>query len=336
LKTILLTGGCGYIGSHTAVQLIEAGYETVIADNLSNSKQTVLDRIEEITGCKPVFYHIDIRDRKKLQTVFRNHHIDAVIHFAGLKSAPDSVRIPLDYFQNNVTGTLTLCEVMAEACCKTIVFSSSATVYGIPESLPIYETSRLSVTNPYGRTKLMIEKILEDISYSDDEWRVCLLRYFNPVGAHKSGRIGEDPQGIPMNLMPKIAQVAVGRIPVMTVTGNDYDTPDGTGVRDYIHVCDLADGHLKALEYLKNHTGTEVFNLGTGNGFSVMEMLSAFGDVTGNAVPYEICPRRPGDPAACYANCDKAEKVLGWKAKFGLRGMCEDLWRWQSNNPNGY
>lgn len=333
---ILLTGGAGYIGSHTCVELLNCGYDVVIADNLYNSNEEVLKRIKEITGKEPKFYNADIRDREAMRTVFKENNIDAVIHFAGLKAVGESVKIPLTYYENNISGTVVLCEVMNEYGCKKIVFSSSATVYGVAEKMPLTEDMPLGAINPYGRTKLFIEDILRDICVSDPEWSVALLRYFNPIGAHESGLIGEDPKGIPNNLMPYITQVAVGRLKELSVFGNDYDTVDGTGVRDYIHVVDLARGHIKAVEFLNGHKGCEAINLGTGNGTSVLQLVNAFEKASGVKVPYKIVGRRAGDPAKVYADAEKAKKLLGWTAEYGIERMCADNWRWQKNNPNGY
>ncbi len=333
---ILLTGGAGYIGSHTCVELLNSGYDVVIADNLYNSNEEVLKRIKEITGKEPKFYNADIRDREAMRTVFKENNIDAVIHFAGLKAVGESVKIPLTYYENNISGTVVLCEVMNEYGCKKIVFSSSATVYGVAEKMPLTEDMPLGAINPYGRTKLFIEDILRDICVSDPEWSVALLRYFNPIGAHESGLIGEDPKGIPNNLMPYITQVAVGRLKELSVFGNDYDTVDGTGVRDYIHVVDLARGHIKAVEFLNGHKGCEAINLGTGNGTSVLQLVNAFEKASGVKVPYKIVGRRAGDPAKVYADAEKAKKLLGWTAEYGIERMCADNWRWQKNNPNGY
>ena len=333
---ILLTGGAGYIGSHTCVELLNSGYDVVIADNLYNSNEEVLKRIKEITGKEPKFYNADIRDREAMRTVFKENNIDAVIHFAGLKAVGESVKIPLTYYENNISGTVVLCEVMNEYGCKKIVFSSSATVYGVAEKMPLTEDMPLGAINPYGRTKLFIEDILRDICVSDPEWSVALLRYFNPIGAHESGLIGEDPKGIPNNLMPYITQVAVGRLKELSIFGNDYDTVDGTGVRDYIHVVDLARGHIKAVEFLNGHKGCEAINLGTGNGTSVLQLVNAFEKASGVKVPYKIVGRRAGDPAKVYADAEKAKKLLGWTAEYGIERMCADNWRWQKNNPNGY
>ena len=327
---ILLTGGAGYIGSHTAVELLNAGYEVLCVDNCYNSSPDALKRVEKITG-KPVkFYQNDILDADAIRRIFSENKIDAVIHFAGLKAVGESVSVPLKYYHNNISGTVVLCEAMQEAGVKRIVFSSSATVYGLPKSLPIREDFPLSATNPYGRTKLMIEEILRDVAVSDPEWSISILRYFNPVGAHKSGQIGESPRGIPNNLMPYIAQVATGKLAKLRVFGNDYPTPDGTGVRDYIHVTDLALGHLAALKRALTKTGVDVYNLGTGNGYSVLQLLKAFEKASNKTIPYEIVERRPGDIAACYADPSKAKAELGWQATRGVDEMCEDVWRWQS------
>jgi UDP-glucose 4-epimerase len=333
---ILVTGGAGYIGSHTCVQLLEAGYEIVVLDNLSNSKPEALKRIQEITGKSLEFVRGDLLDRELVADIFKKYAIDAVIHFAGLKAVGESVAIPLRYYNNNIAGTVVLLEEMQNAGVKNIVFSSSATVYGLTEKMPIREDTPLGATNPYGRTKLMIEEILGDVYVSDKSWNIILLRYFNPVGAHISGRIGEDPNGIPNNLMPFISQVAVGKLKELKVFGKDYPTVDGTGVRDYIHVVDLADGHIKALKKLEQKPGLKVYNLGTGRGTSVLEMVSAFHEATGIPIPYTIAPRRPGDIAMCYADPSKAAEELGWKAGKTVRDMCEDTWRWQSANPTGY
>ncbi|MBE2914284.1 UDP-glucose 4-epimerase GalE [Anoxybacillus flavithermus] len=334
--TILVTGGAGYIGSHTCVELLNAGYDIIVVDSFVNSKPEALKRVSEITGKEFPVYHIDLLEKKQLVEVFSNHSINAVIHFAGLKAVGESVAIPLRYYHNNITGTLVLCEVMQKYGVKKMVFSSSATVYGTPERVPISEDFPLQATNPYGRTKLMIEEILRDLYVSDNEWSIALLRYFNPIGAHPSGRIGEDPNGIPNNLMPYITQVAVGKLKELRVFGNDYPTVDGTGVRDYIHVVDLAIGHVKALEKVMNTTGVEAYNLGTGRGYSVLELVSAFEKVTGIKIPYKIVDRRPGDVAICYADPTKAKEEIGWVATRGIEEMCRDAWRWQSNNPNGY
>ena len=333
---ILVTGGAGYIGSHTVVLLIEAGYEVVIFDNFSNASKEGIKRVEKLVHQPIEVIEGDIRSRSNLQKVFDNHTIDAVIHFAGLKAVGESVEHPLKYYDNNVNGTVVLCEVMAKNGCKSIVFSSSATVYGDPAITPILENFPLSATNPYGRSKLMIEEILRDLYVSDSEWKVVLLRYFNPVGAHKSGTIGEDPNGIPNNLMPFIAQTAVGKREFLSVFGDDYDTIDGTGVRDYIHVVDLAQGHLNALDRIKNFKEPMTINLGTGRGYSVLELVKAFEKASGKVVPYKIAPRRAGDIATCFADPTYANEVLEWKAVRGIAEMCEDSWRWQFNNPNGY
>ena len=334
-KTILVTGGAGYIGSHTCVELINRGFEVIIVDNLANSSEISIDRIAQITGVKPKFYNADIRDAEMMDKIFSENKIDSVIHFAGLKAVGESVRIPLEYYDNNIYGTIVLVKAMAKHNVKKIVFSSSATVYGSPERLPIDEECRLSTTNPYGSTKLYLEGILQDVFVSDNEWKVILLRYFNPVGAHESGLIGEDPKGIPNNLTPYIAKVAAGKLEKVNVFGNDYDTPDGTGVRDYIHVVDLALGHVKAIEKI-NDSGVYIYNLGTGNGYSVLDVIHAFEKACGHAIPYIIAPRRPGDIASCYARADKAEKELDWKATLGIDEMCSSLWNWQSKNPDGY
>jgi len=337
MKNILITGGAGYIGSHTAVELLNSGYEVIVYDNLCNSSKESLKRVEELTGKTVKFYEGDVRDAKALEDMFNKESIDAVIHCAALKAVGESVQKPLLYYQNNITGTLTLMDVMSRVNVKNIVFSSSATVYGNPETMPITEDCpKGQCTNPYGWTKSMMEQIMSDVQKADPEWNVILLRYFNPVGAHESGRIGEDPKGIPNNLMPYISQVAVGKLEKLGVFGDDYDTPDGTGVRDYIHVVDLAVGHVKAVDYLAKNPGLDVINLGTGVGYSVLDMVKAFSKACGKDLPYEIKPRRAGDIAMCYADPAKAEKVLGWKATRGLDEMCADSWRWQSQNPNGY
>jgi UDP-glucose 4-epimerase len=333
---ILVTGGAGYIGSHTCVELLNAGYEVTVVDNLSNSKEEAIKRVREITGKQFTFYKVDLLDKKALSKIFAKLKIDAVIHFAGLKAVGESVQIPLRYYHNNITGTLMLCEVMKEHNVKNIVFSSSATVYGDPHKVPITENFPLSATNPYGRTKLMIEEILCDLYVADKSLNVAILRYFNPVGSHKSGRIGESPNDIPNNLMPYIAQVAVGKLPMLSVFGNDYPTSDGTGVRDYIHVVDLAIGHLFALKKLDTKPGVVTYNLGTGRGYSVIEIVKAFEQASGKKVTYKVVGRRPGDIAACYADPAKAKNELGWSADRGINEMCEDVWRWQSANPNGY
>ena len=334
---VLITGGAGFIGSHTAVEFLNAGYEIVIMDNFCNSKPVVLDRIREITGKDFKFYECDILDREGLQKVFTENKIDSVIHFAGLKAVGESCAKPLMYYRNNISGTVILCEVMAEFGVKSIVFSSSATVYGDPDEVPIKETARVgNATNPYGETKVMIERILKDIYISDKEWNVSVLRYFNPIGAHASGLMGEDPNGIPNNLMPYITKVAMGKLPMLHVFGNDYDTHDGTGVRDYIHVVDLAKAHLKALEYIVKARGIDYFNIGTGNGYSVLDIVKAYKEATGIEVKYVIDPRRPGDIAACYADPTKAREMLGWVAENGIFEMCRDSNNWQEKNPNGY
>ncbi len=337
MKTILITGGAGYIGSHACVEFLAAGYDIVVYDNLSNSSAVALDRVRELSGLDFPFVQGDIRDRAALDALFKAHDIDAVIHFAGLKAVGESVAKPLLYYDNNLAGSITLFQAMQAAGVKTIVFSSSATVYGDPASVPIREDFPVgATTNPYGRSKLIIEQILGDLAVAEPDWRIALLRYFNPVGAHKSGRIGEDPRGIPNNLMPYIAQVAVGRREYLNVFGDDYPTPDGTGVRDYIHVVDLAQGHVKAVEKLAEGPGVRVWNLGTGQGYSVLDMARAFEQASGRPVPYRIAPRRAGDIAQCWADPAKAERELGWKATRGLREMCEDTWRWQAQNPDGY
>ena len=334
---ILVTGGAGFIGSHTVVELQNAGYDVVVIDNLSNSSEKSLERVEKITG-KPVkFYKVDILDREGLEEIFNKESIDSCIHFAGLKAVGESVAKPWEYYQNNITGTLTLVDVMRKHNCKNIIFSSSATVYGDPAFIPITEECpKGQCTNPYGWTKSMLEQILSDMQKADPEWNVILLRYFNPIGAHKSGTIGENPNGIPNNLMPYITQVAVGKLPQLGVFGNDYDTHDGTGVRDYIHVVDLALGHVKALKKIEDKSGLNIYNLGTGVGYSVLDIVKNFEAAAGKEIPYVIKERRAGDIATCYADPAKAEKELGWKAQYGIKEMCEDSWRWQSNNPNGY
>ena len=337
MAKVLITGGAGYIGSHTALELLNAGYETVVYDNLSNSSRESVKRVEELTGKQVIFYEGDVLDKDNLTSVFEKEGIDAVIHCAALKAVGESVRKPLEYYHNNIAGTLALMDVMRNVGVKNIVFSSSATVYGNPETIPITEECpKGQCTNPYGWTKSMMEQIMTDLQKSDPEWNVILLRYFNPVGAHKSGRIGEDPKGIPNNLMPYITQVAVGKLEKLGVFGDDYDTHDGTGVRDYIHVVDLAVGHVKAIDYILTNPGLDVINLGTGVGYSVLDMVKAFSKACGKELPYEIKPRREGDIAMCYADPAKALNVLGWKAERGLDEMCEDSWRWQSQNPDGY
>jgi UDP-glucose 4-epimerase len=333
---ILVTGGAGYIGSHTCVELLQAGYDVVVVDNLSNSKEEALRRVDAIAGKRVEFHKVDLLDEAGLEAVFDRGPVEAVVHFAGLKAVGESVAQPLRYYHNNVTGTLVLLKVMAAHGVKDIVFSSSCTVYGDPHKVPITEDFPLSTTNPYGHTKLIIEDILRDVQAADPSWNAALLRYFNPVGAHASGRIGEDPNGIPNNLVPYIAQVAVGRLGKLSVFGGDYPTPDGTGVRDYIHVVDLAIGHLKALQKLRQKPGVVTYNLGTGQGCSVLEVLAAFERASGRAIPYQIVRRRPGDVALTYADPSKANRELGWRAVRGLDEMCADVWRWQSNNPNGY
>lgn len=333
---ILVTGGAGYIGSHTCVQLLDAGYDVTVLDNLDNSCVKSLERVEELTGKKVKFYEVDLLDYDATNKVFDENKFDAVIHFAGLKAVGESVRIPIRYYHNNITGTLNLCDIMSKHGVKKLVFSSSATVYGDPHTVPIKEDFPLSATNPYGQTKLMIEHILKDIYKSDNEWDIAILRYFNPVGSHESGKIGEDPSGIPNNLMPYISQVAIGKLEYLSVFGDDYNTKDGTGVRDYIHVVDLADGHLKALNKIKNHVGVVVYNLGTGTGYSVLDMVKAFSKASGVDVKYKITDRRPGDIASCYADPSKARDELGFEAKHTLEDMCRDLWKWQTQNPNGY
>ena len=333
---ILITGGAGYIGSHTCIELVKSGRDVVIIDNLRNSKKEAVKRIEKILG-KPVkFYEGDVRDRELLRKIFTENKIEAAIHFAGLKAVGESAQIPLEYYENNLDSTFVLCDVMKEFDVKKIVFSSSATVYGLSKTMPLVETMPLGAINPYGRTKLFIEYILRDIYNADNDWCVALLRYFNPIGAHESGLIGEDPKGIPNNLMPYISQVAVGRLEKLRVFGNDYNTPDGTGVRDYIHVVDLAVGHVKAVDWVLENKGCEAINLGTGNGCSVLQLREAFEKASGIKIPYEIVGRRPGDPDEVYANADKAKKLLGWEATKTIDDMCRDTWRWQKNNPNGY
>ncbi|ELC0658656.1 UDP-glucose 4-epimerase GalE [Vibrio fluvialis] len=334
---VLITGGMGYIGSHTCVQMIAAGMTPIMVDNLCNAKAEVLNRIEALTGVRPAFYQGDIRDEAFLDSVFAKHDVQAVIHFAGLKAVGESVSKPIEYYDNNVNGTLVLVRSMRKAGVKSLVFSSSATVYGDPQTVPITETSPTgATTNPYGRSKYMVEQCLADLVVAEPEWSITLLRYFNPVGAHPSGTMGEDPQGIPNNLMPFIAQVAVGRREKLAVFGNDYATPDGTGIRDYIHVMDLADGHIAALQAVGTQAGLHIYNLGTGKGSSVLDMVNAFSQACGKAVLYEICPRRPGDIAECWASTEKAQRELGWQAKLSLADMTADTWRWQSNNPQGY
>lgn len=333
---ILVTGGAGYIGSHAVVELLNAGYEAIVVDNLDNSCEEALHRVEAICGKKVTFYKEDLRNKEKLNEIFEKENIDGVIHFAGLKAVGESCRVPLRYFDNNLIGTLYLLEIMEKHNVKKFIFSSSATVYGVPETVPITEDFPLSVSNPYGRTKLMIEDMLRDIYKADNSWNIALLRYFNPIGAHESGCIGEDPNGIPNNLLPYIAKVATGQLEKIHVFGNNYETKDGTGVRDYIHVVDLAIGHIKALEKLQENPGLVTYNLGTGKGYSVLEIIAHFEKACGKKLPYVIDERRPGDVAENYANPEKALKELGWKAEKNLDDMCQDTWRWQSKNPNGY
>ena len=334
---ILVTGGAGYIGSHTCLELLNQGHEVVVADNLCNSCEEALNRVKELTGKDLTFYKVDLLDKEGLDQMFDQEKIDAVIHFAGLKAVGESVAKPLEYYHNNITGTLNLCDSMRNHGVKKIIFSSSATVYGDPAFVPITEDCpKGKITNPYGQTKSMLEQVLTDLHVADPEWNVILLRYFNPVGAHESGRIGEDPTGIPNNLTPYITQVAVGKLKEVNVFGNDYDTPDGTGVRDYIHVMDLADGHVKALKKFADKPDVYIYNLGTGRGYSVLEMIHSFSKAVGHEIPYVIKPRRPGDIATCYADATKAKEELGWVAKRGVDEMCRDSWRWQSQNPNGY
>ena len=333
---ILTTGGAGYIGSHTCIELTKAGYDVIVVDNLDNSSEKSLERVEKIVGKKIKFYKEDVRDREAMRKIFTENNIEAVIHFAGLKAVGESVAKPIEYYDNNLISTLVLLEVMREFDCKKIVFSSSATVYGVAKEMPLTEDMPLGAINPYGRTKYFIEEMLRDVYVSDNSWSIALLRYFNPIGAHESGTIGEDPKGIPNNLMPYIAQVAVGRLPKLNVFGNDYNTVDGTGVRDYIHVVDLAEGHVKAVDWALKNEGCEAINLGTGNGISVLQLRDAFVKASGAEVPYVIAPRRPGDPDEVYANAEKAKKLLGWEAKKDVDDMCRDSWNWQSNNPNGY
>ena len=332
---ILVTGGAGFIGSHTVVELLGAGHNVVIVDNFSNSKPEVLNRIQKITGTAPKFYENDLCDSTAVEKIFSENSLDAVIHFAGLKAVGESVEKPLEYYHNNLLSTIVLCEAMRAHGCKKIVFSSSATVYGMHNTAPFTEDMPLSTTNPYGSTKLFIEQILTDLGKADPEWSVCLLRYFNPIGAHESGLIGESPNGIPNNLLPYVAQVAVGKLPCLGVYGDDYDTHDGTGVRDYIHVVDLALGHIKAVEYVEKHHGVEAINLGTGKGSSVLDVVKAFEKASGREIPYAIKPRRAGDIATCYADCTKAKQLLNWEAKRNLDDMCRDGWNFIKNNPDG-
>ena len=336
MNNILVTGGAGYIGSHTCVELLQAGFNVVVVDNLINSKRESLNRVQKITGKTLTFHEVDLLDQITLNKVFHESSIDTVIHFAGLKAVGESVEVPLKYYHNNLTGTLNLCHAMKTHNVKNMVFSSSATVYGDPEKVPIKEDFPVSPTNPYGRSKHMIEQILKDLAFSEEEWNIVLLRYFNPVGAHSSGIIGEDPNGLPNNLFPFITQVAVGKRPELSVFGDDYSTPDGTGVRDYIHVVDLAQAHIKALDRLKLNAGVEIFNVGTGQGYSVLEIVAAFENASGTTIPYKMVNRRPGDIATCYADVSKAKSQLGWNANYGIEEMCSDAWRWQRNNPNGY
>lgn len=333
---VLVTGGMGYIGSHTCIQMIEAGMTPVILDNLYNSKATVIERIEKVAGKRPLFIQADVRDKAALVAVLKQYAIEAVIHFAGLKAVGESVQKPLEYYDNNVNGTLVLVDAMREAGVKSLIFSSSATVYGDPASVPITESFPTSATNPYGRSKLMVEECLTDFQKANPDWSITLLRYFNPVGSHPSGELGEDPQGIPNNLMPFVSQVAVGRREFLSVFGSDYPTKDGTGVRDYIHVVDLADGHIAALNRVGAKAGLHIYNLGTGNGYSVLEMVEAFAKTSGKPIPYQLVDRRPGDIAECWADPAKAEQELSWTAKRTLDDMTNDTWRWQANNPNGY
>ncbi|TKH21911.1 UDP-glucose 4-epimerase GalE [Bacillus wiedmannii] len=333
---ILITGGAGYIGSHTCIELLSNNYKIIVVDNLSNSSIESLNRVKEITGKQFEFYKESVLNREKMNEIFLKNNIEAVIHFAGFKAVGESTTIPLTYYYNNIISTIVLCDVMQKHHVKKFIFSSSATVYGIPKTSPITEEFPLSVTNPYGQTKLMIEQIMRDVAKADDEWSIALLRYFNPFGAHKSGRIGEDPNGIPNNLMPYVTQVAVGKLKELNIFGNDYPTKDGTGVRDYIHVVDLAKGHVKALEKVLETKGIEAYNLGTGKGYSVLEMIKAFEEVSGKKIPYKVIGRRPGDVAVCFADVSKAKRELGWEAEYGLEEMCVDSWRWQVNNKNGY
>jgi UDP-glucose 4-epimerase len=333
---VLVTGGAGYIGSHTCVELLLSGYEVIVVDSLINSREESVRRIEEISGRKLEFHKVDLLDKSGLDRVFQQAKVDAVIHFAGLKAVGESVAIPLQYYKNNISGSLVLFEVMAQHGVRNLVFSSSATVYGDPASLPITEDFPIKSSNPYGWCKVMIEQILQDLYLADPSLNIALLRYFNPVGAHPTGRIGEDPKGVPNNLVPYISQVAVGKLPELKIFGNDYPTPDGTGVRDYIHIMDLASGHIKALEKLAANPGLVIYNLGTGKGYSVLEMVNAFAEASGKKIPYKIVERRPGDIASCYADPSKAEKDLFWKASRDIKAMCADTWRWQTQNPNGY
>ncbi|MBO4336856.1 MAG: UDP-glucose 4-epimerase GalE [Lachnospiraceae bacterium] len=334
---VLVTGGAGYIGSHTCVELLDSGYETVVVDNLLNSNKKAIDRVEQITGKKVTFYEEDLRDKETIKKILADEKPDCVIHFAGLKAVGESVVKPLEYYENNIGGTLNLVEAMRDAGCRNIIFSSSATVYGDPAFVPITEECpKGNPTNPYGRTKSMLEQILTDMHTADERWNVILLRYFNPIGAHKSGLIGEDPKGIPNNLVPYVAQVAIGKLESLGVFGDDYDTPDGTGVRDYIHVVDLAKGHVKAIDKIKDDPGVKIYNLGTGKGYSVMDVVKAFSAASKREIPYTVKPRRPGDIATCYADASLAKKELGWEAEYGIDEMCADSWKWQSMNPDGY
>lgn len=334
---ILVTGGAGYIGSHTCVELLEAGYDVVVVDNLYNASEKSIERVKEITGKDLMFYQADILDEEALDKIFEKEQVDGVIHFAGLKAVGESVAKPLEYYKNNITGTLILCDVMRRHNVKNIIFSSSATVYGDPAFIPITEECpKGTPTNPYGWTKSMIEQILTDFHTADEEWNVILLRYFNPIGAHKSGKIGEDPKGIPNNLLPYVAQVAIGKLECLGVFGDDYDTPDGTGVRDYIHVVDLARGHVKAIDKMKENPGVKIYNLGTGKGYSVLDIVKAFGKACGHEIPYVIKARRPGDIATCYSDASLAKEELFWEAEYGIEEMCVDSWNWQKMNPNGY
>ncbi|PEL20247.1 UDP-glucose 4-epimerase GalE [Bacillus wiedmannii] len=333
---ILITGGAGYIGSHTCIELLNNNYKIIVVDNLSNSSIESLNRVKEITGKQFKFYNESVLNREKMNEIFLENNIEAVIHFAGFKAVGESTTIPLTYYYNNIISTIILCDVMQKHNVKKFIFSSSATVYGIPKTSPITEEFPLSVTNPYGQTKLMIEQIMRDVAKADGEWSIALLRYFNPFGAHQSGRIGEDPNGIPNNLMPYVTQVAVGKLKELNIFGNDYPTKDGTGVRDYIHVVDLAKGHVKALKKVLETTGIDAYNLGTGKGYSVLEMVNAFEKVSGKKIPYKIIGRRPGDVAICFADVSKAKRELGWEAEYGVEEMCLDSWRWQVNNKNGY
>ncbi|HIQ97563.1 MAG TPA: UDP-glucose 4-epimerase GalE [Candidatus Limivivens merdigallinarum] len=334
---ILVTGGAGYIGSHTCIELLAEGHDVVVVDNLYNSSEKAIERVEEISGKKVTFYKEDLLNKEGLNRIFDQEKVDSVIHFAGLKAVGESVQKPLEYYHNNMTGTFYLCDVMRNHGVKNIIFSSSATVYGDPAFVPITEECpKGKITNPYGQTKGMLEQVLTDLHTADPEWNVVLLRYFNPIGAHPSGLIGEDPKGIPNNLVPYVAQVAVGKLKCVGVFGNDYDTPDGTGVRDYIHVVDLAKGHVKALKKIEGHQGVSIYNLGTGKGYSVLDVIHAFSKACGKEIPYEIKPRRAGDIATCYADSTKAYQELGWKAEYGIEEMCRDSWNWQSKNPDGY